>query len=305
MMARIVKPGRSFKGCIQYNLQEHRAELLYAEAVRTQSVQTIIHDFNMQRKLNPGLGRAVGHIALTWSPNDTRLLTDEIMVERAQEYMDKMKIGNTQYIIALHKDRPHPHVHIVYNRVDNEGKTISDKFQKQRNVKVCKELTQKYGYYVAEGKEQVNRQRLTGADKVKYELYDGITKALKESQNWPQLESNLLAMGITMQYKYRNGTEEIQGVSFCKWDVKFKGSKIDRSLSYGKISQQLSLNKLSQAQSQKIHLSRHKENTGKTESHFAGKLVNQLLRPEYNQPMPDDMLTEEQKRKRKNKSQHL
>ncbi|MBS1529127.1 MAG: relaxase/mobilization nuclease domain-containing protein [Bacteroidetes bacterium] len=261
----------------------------------------------MQRKLNPGLGQAVGHIALTWSPNDVVLLTNEIMVERAQEYMDKMKIGNTQYIMARHTDRQHPHLHIVYNRVDNNGKTISDQFQKQRNIKVCKELTQKYGYYIAAGKEQVNRQRLTGTDKIKYELYDDITKALQQAQSWEQLERDLLARCVTLQYKYKSGTQEVQGVSFCKWDVKFKGSKIDRSLSYGRISERLSLNKLSAAQSQKMAPLQQEENTSKAESHLAGRLVSQLLRPGQEQQVPDYTLHQQQvrKRKRKNQSPHL
>ncbi|MEB0280903.1 MULTISPECIES: relaxase/mobilization nuclease domain-containing protein, partial [unclassified Mucilaginibacter] len=35
----------------------------------------------------------------------------------------KEKIGwdfkNTQYLIVKHKDKDHPHIHIVYNRVSN------------------------------------------------------------------------------------------------------------------------------------------------------------------------------------------
>ena len=31
------------------------------------------------------------------------------------------------YIIVRHQDREHPHVHIVFNRIDNNGKSISDR----------------------------------------------------------------------------------------------------------------------------------------------------------------------------------
>ena len=57
-------------------------------------------------------------------------------------------------------DQAHPHCHIVYNRVGNDGQTISDKNIKIRNGKVCKELTAKYGLYYPKGKEQVRRERL-------------------------------------------------------------------------------------------------------------------------------------------------
>jgi len=38
-----------------------------------------------------------------------------------------MEIKNTQYVIVQHTDRQNPHVNIVYNRVDNDGRTITDK----------------------------------------------------------------------------------------------------------------------------------------------------------------------------------
>ena len=47
--------------------------------------------------------------------------------------MREMKITDTQYIIVRHQDREHPHVHIVFNRIDNSGKTISDRNDMYRN----------------------------------------------------------------------------------------------------------------------------------------------------------------------------
>ena len=132
--------GKSFGGCIRYVVQKHDALILDAVGIRIQQVNQIVNDFNLQRKYNPNLGKAVGHIALSWSVNDAANLTDEVMVTLAKEYLQKMKIQDTQYLIVKHRDKDHPHLHIVYNRVNNEGKTISDNFQKQRNVKVSRDI---------------------------------------------------------------------------------------------------------------------------------------------------------------------
>ena len=234
--------GKGFGGCLRYVLGKQEAILLDACGIRTDGTRSIIQDFNTQRKLNPNLSIAVGHIALSWSVQDKEKLSPELMAQRAKEYMDKMKINNTQYLIVQHQDRPHPHIHIVYNRVNNEGKTISDRFQKQRNVKVCKELTLRHGYYLSPGKENVNRQQIKGPDGVKYELYDTIRTVLKHAKNWPSLERMLSKEGIAIRYKYKGATSEIQGVSFSKNGMSFKGSQIDRSLSYGRIDQQLTFN---------------------------------------------------------------
>ncbi|MCE7072553.1 relaxase/mobilization nuclease domain-containing protein [Dyadobacter sp. CY327] len=189
----------------------------------------------MQRKVNPDLTKAVGHISLSWSKEDAARLSPDIIKQRALEYMEKMKIMSTQFILVEHQDKNHPHLHIIYNRVNNEGKTISDRFQKDRNHKVCKEITLRYGYHLGKEKQQVNRQQLKGADKIRYELYDAIKSASATAASWNELRARLERQGIETIFKYKSGTSEIQGVSFAKGDLQFKGSKIDRSLSFGRL----------------------------------------------------------------------
>lgn len=239
MIAKIPKPGKSFSGCIEYNMLKNEAAVLYADGVRIDKVAHTIADFNMQRKLNPGLGQAVGHIALSWSPNDKAKLNDEVMVGIAKDYLQKMKIDNTQLLIVRHKDREHPHLHIIYNRVNNDGKTIADNFQRQKSIKICKSLTLQHGLFIAQDKQQVNRERLKGIDKIKYEMHDTIKAISKQVYTLGQLKGELAKRGIETQYKYKSGTLEIQGISFAKGKYKFKGSEIDRSLSYGRLSKQI------------------------------------------------------------------
>ena len=237
MIGKIPKPGKSFGGCIEYNVLKKEAAILHADGVRIDKIAHIIADFNMQRKMNPGLGQAVGHISLSWSPEDKDKLNDEKMVSIAKEYLQRMKIQDTQLLIVKHKDRAHPHIHIVYNRVNNEGKTIPDSFQHLKNIKISKELTLKYGMHIGQGKEKVNRQQLKGIDKLKYELFDTMKAVSQKVTSMAVLKQELLKQGIGMHFKYKSGTLEKQGISFSKGDYKFKGSEIDRSLSYAKLSQ--------------------------------------------------------------------
>jgi len=145
--------GRSFGGCIRYVVNKQEAKILSVEGVRMQDANTLTQDFNLQRKMRPELGKAVGHLVLSWSKEDLPKLSDEIMAERAKEYMEKVGIRNTQYVIVRHSDREHPHLHLIYNRVDNNGKTITDKNNFAKNVKACKEITLKYGYHLGDGKK--------------------------------------------------------------------------------------------------------------------------------------------------------
>ena len=42
--------------------------------------------------------------------------------------------------IAQHFDKEHPHVHIAFNRIDNNGNTISDRHERLRSTRICKEM---------------------------------------------------------------------------------------------------------------------------------------------------------------------
>ena len=158
MIAKIVK-GAGAKGIVDYILdREKKASLIDHDGVLVSDNGSIARSF-------------IGHVSLSFSGQDLPRLTDELMVRISREYMMKMGIRDTQYIIGRHHDKEHPHVHIAFNRIDNNGRTISDRNDRYRSERVCKELTRKYGLYFAEGKEQVNTDRLKEPDRTRYELY--------------------------------------------------------------------------------------------------------------------------------------
>ena len=137
MIGKITK-GSSFRGCVSYVLGKQDARLLEAEGVLADGIPAVVAGFQAQRMMNPDIRQSVGHISLSYAPEDAHRLTDGMMVLLAREYMEKMGIKDTQYIIARHHDQKHPHIHIVYNRIDNNGRTISDRNDRVRNVAVCK-----------------------------------------------------------------------------------------------------------------------------------------------------------------------
>ncbi|MCC8155131.1 MAG: relaxase/mobilization nuclease domain-containing protein [Tannerellaceae bacterium] len=247
MIGKIVK-GRSFKGCISYVLADKEAKILATEGVLETDTNAIINSFYMQSLLNPKLSKCVGHIPLAFSPDDKGRMTDHFMESLAKEYMSKMGIENTQYIIVRHTNTNHPHLHIVFNRVNNDGKTISDKNDRYRNEKVCKELKDKYNLTYGTGKEKVNTEKLKGAEETKYQIYHAIKETLPKAKTWKQFEHLLDKQGISIEYKYKGHTGEVQGISFKKGKHSFKGSDVDRKFSYSKLNAQLNGNSLIQNQ---------------------------------------------------------
>ena len=233
MVGKVIS-GSSFSGTVGYVMKEE-SRILEAEGIMPPEVKDMVQDFKDQTLLNPRLKNTVGHISLSFSPKDAPRMTDALMTQIAKEYMQKMGITDTQYLLVRHLDQPHPHCHLVYNRVGNNGQTISDKNIKIRNAKVCRELTEKYGLYLAPGKDDVRRERLREPDKTKYEIYDAIKGSLPKCKSWNELEGKLKEQGIGIRYKYCGNTDRKQGVLFSKNGFEFSGSKIDRAFSFTKL----------------------------------------------------------------------
>lgn len=190
MIAKIVK-GISFEGVVKYILDSNKkTNILSADGVRLMNADTIIQSFETQRELNPKVSRTVGHISLGFSVQNKSILTDEFMRNIAIEYMNKMGITNTQYIIGRHHDKEHPHLHIAFNKIDNNGHTISDKNDRFNSKKICKELTSEHGLYISSGKEK-KQYRLKEPDKTKYEIYNALKDYIPKCHNWEELKDKL------------------------------------------------------------------------------------------------------------------
>ncbi len=250
MMAKIVK-GSGARGIVDYILDSKKqATLIDYQGVLLNDNASIARSFIAQSRLNPRVNKFIGHISLSFSKQDLPRLTDELMIQIGREYMEKMGIRDTQYIIGRHYDKEHPHVHIAFNRVDNNGRTISDRNDRYRSECICKELTRKYGLYFANGKEQVKTHRLKEPDKSRYEIYQILKREVTRCSDWNTLLKGLKAEGIDVRFKYKGNTNEIQGIVFTKNGYHFNGSTIDRCFSYSKIDRALKANTQGESQQQ-------------------------------------------------------
>lgn len=235
--------GASFGGCVRYVLKEEKSQLLEAAGVDGTPEQ-MAEQFELQALLNNKVKNIVGHTSLNFSPEDSERMKsdDALMLQIAHDYMKLMGIENTQYIIARHIDREHPHCHIVFNRVDNDGKTISDKNDFRRNEKACKMLTAKYRLHFANGKDHIKEERLRPYDRAKHEIYKALKEELPKAQSWNELKEALADRDIDMKFKVSRTTREIQGVKFEYDGFSFSGSKVSREFSYLNIDNRLEQN---------------------------------------------------------------
>ena len=243
MIAKITK-GSSFRGVVNYILDKEKdAKILVCDGLFAENRDTIAMSFEAQSRTNPKVTKPIGHISLAFSKEDEHRLTDRAMAGIALEYLKEMGITDTQILIVRHFDKEHPHVHIAFNRISNDGRTISDRNERIRSTRICKELTRKYNLHFASDKERVKQHRLKEPDKTRYGLYSILKSEVSRCGNWNMLTANLKKQGVEMRFKYKGKSDEVQGVVFTMNGYSFSGSKIDRRFSYSKIDASLERNR--------------------------------------------------------------
>lgn len=285
MIAKIIK-GTNFSGVVNYMLskREDEAKVLQAIGVRNSFPNDIAHNFNLQASMRPSVQKPVCHTILSFSAHDSERLTDATMVKIANEYLLQMGYSNTQSLIVRHSDRQHPHLHICINRIGNKGKTISDRNEKYRSTKICRELTERYGLTIGEGKQEVNRPRLRGGDKLRYEIFDAIKEILPQSQNWKDFVAGLEQQDITTRFKTKGNTDVVQGIIFEKDGCSFSGSKIDQTCSFSRLNAEIEQNSHKQ---EKIHLQNEPMVDSVDESYFITDL-SEAISEVFSMPTPSN-----------------
>jgi hypothetical protein len=252
-----VKVNQSFGAMCQYVLQEKTpdkgAEVLAAHGVRMDSAAHMATDFDAVRAMRPGLGKAVLHVALAFPVEEKEKVTNEVMGRIAQDYLKGLNIDpeNTQWAVVRHQDKKHPHLHLVVNRVDLDGQTVSDQFIRSRSVDVCKRIEQEYGLIVADqvGRKQALEIGPTPAQakattpkeeqsavwsRARQDIGRALSYTAGQARSFDELREALRPRGIALELTRRKDGSPA-GVVFAQDGHRVKGSQVGREYSAGNL----------------------------------------------------------------------
>ncbi|MFD1145367.1 relaxase/mobilization nuclease domain-containing protein [Larkinella insperata] len=157
MVARI-SSGSNPRGAVYYN--EEKVEKGEAERLSLRNYLGIMADPEQMKKqqvayvleqqaaLNERITKPTFHVSLSLAPGEKPDANELLSI--ADQYMIGMGYGLQPYAVYQHFDTDHTHVHIVSIRVDEEGKKLSDKFERERSNKLRQQIEQDFGLKEAE-----------------------------------------------------------------------------------------------------------------------------------------------------------
>ncbi|EEI94336.1 relaxase/mobilization nuclease domain protein [Sphingobacterium spiritivorum ATCC 33300] len=164
----IAKIGRSenLYGALAYNnlkIEKENGQILFANKIietanGQYTVAQLAQSFAPYLLANRNTEKHTLHISLNPDPNDT--VSDDKFREMAQQYMREMGYGEQPFIVFKHTDIDRSHIHIVSVCVDENGKKISDKFEKMRSMNVCRELEKQHHLIPATDKERQQNDKV-------------------------------------------------------------------------------------------------------------------------------------------------
>ena len=164
----IAKIGRSenLYGALAYNnlkVEKENGQILFTNKIietpnGAYTVAQLTQSFEPYLIANRNTQYHTLHISLNPDPKDK--VSDDKYREMAQEYMREMGYGEQPFVVFKHTDIDRSHIHIVSVCVDEQGLKISDKFEKMRSMKVCRELEKQHGLIPATEKEHHQNDKI-------------------------------------------------------------------------------------------------------------------------------------------------
>lgn len=236
--------GASFYDCLRYCLEDKRdlSEGLKLKKTLLENVQhknraevldynncfgdlkKLTRQFIDVARLNRKVEKPVFHFTLRAAPGD--VITKEQFTEIGHLCAKDFGLENNQYVIILHKDTKQPHIHIVANRVDSDGKVVKDTFSAKRMQAFCRRIEKEYQLkqvlssrtFLPEELRHIPRH-----DSRKEKLKKDIQQTLENVSTYRQFEEKMKSLGYAV----------LKGRGICFIDekkVRIKGSEVGFSL---------------------------------------------------------------------------
>jgi hypothetical protein len=142
------------------NYIENKVKAVVAECIIAGNYPIELEKLNFTMKLKRFLKlvqlyenaeRNTVHISLNFDPLEKH--SKEKLIEITDTYIDKISFGKQPYLVYEHQDAGHPHLHIVTNNIQRDGKRIDlHLLGIRKSESARKEIEELFGLVKAEGR---------------------------------------------------------------------------------------------------------------------------------------------------------
>lgn len=249
MIVHVNKTGTGFKGTVLYLLHGHldalnpdRVEWIESRNLPTRNAMAAVRIMAATARDSGSRQAPVYHISISFDPDDP--VDRATMIQVADRLLRDLDLEEHQALIVSHKDRAHPHLHLVVNRVHPERLTVwSNWYDFPRIERSLRAQEVELGLRVVPGRNAIvphtaelrPQPRLHRGDAAFLrEVQERAGPVLKRAQSWAELERDLAAVGLSVRVNGR-------GMSVTDGEQVVKASEIDRAFSRNHLEKRMGI----------------------------------------------------------------
>ncbi|EHO07744.1 MULTISPECIES: relaxase/mobilization nuclease domain-containing protein [Myroides] len=176
-------------------------------------------------------------ISVVISPTiaDSKKMTDKDLNNLVNDFLVGLKLDpkSAQYIAYIHTEKEHKHIHILANRIDENGKALKDNYIGFQAQRIAHEIALKYGWVsIRQENENKKEQMKTNQKQVAQEIKKAHYFVLKEQPKSLQQYIDIMRMHQIEVKPSINKQGNIQGYRFIHLPtgINLKASEVDRNL---------------------------------------------------------------------------
>ncbi len=246
----------------------------------------IVEEFKMIQNLNQRAINKTFSLVLSPDIKDGKNLSNDELKAMTQEYLTKLGIDpeKQQYVAFVHTEKEHRHVHIIANRVEPNGKLISDHHIGKRGQWIAHEIAKERGLTSAKEKmfENIknNEQNKGNLKELKSEIFKKHEQVLKNNPGtFSKYKDEMKKLGLEVKPTI-NKQGELQGFRIIDVETKndLKASEVHRSMSINNLIKRGLKNDLNNQLNKPLQQQFKRQNLGQELGQEIKKSINPKLK---------------------------
>jgi hypothetical protein len=167
-------------------------------------------------------------VSMVISPSSEKKFTNTELQTILQQHLKHLKLEKNQYLATVHMSTGKPHIHVLVNRIDYEGKAVSDQFISKKSQEVSERIAKQHGLLTARDWKKINGQTFSP---VKEEIKSAHQFAKNNSRSYEQYKELMQNRGVKVVDTI-NKSGELQGfkVTHKSSDLTFKASEVGKNI---------------------------------------------------------------------------
>lgn len=192
-------------------------------------------DMNIIQKQNSRCNNNTISIVISPTVDDGKKLSDKELKAITEAFLTELDLDpkREQYLAFIHNEKDHKHIHVLLNRVQENGKLIQDNFIGKRAQHAAHRVALKFGMTSARELKYENESKRAALNKdIKQHIKTAHLDVLKQNpKNLNDYKRLLLVKSIEL-IPTVNKQGQIQGYRFLDFatGTNLKASEVDRNL---------------------------------------------------------------------------